>query len=113
MEATDWIREFCASITVCDADGRILAMNGAAERVFAADGGAELVGRNVLDCHPEPARTRLVELLRTGRVNAYTIEKQGRKKLIYQAPWYDDGQFAGMVELSVEIPFDLPHFVRG
>lgn len=113
MDATDWSREFSASITVCDAAGRILAMNEAAARVFAADGGADLVGRNVLDCHPEPARTQLIELLRTGRVNAYTIEKQGRKKLIYQAPWRVDGEVRGLVELSLELPAELPHFVRG
>ena len=112
MSATDWIREFPASITVCDAEGRILAMNEAAARVFAADGGAALVGRNVLDCHPEPARTKLVELLRSGRINAYTIEKQGRKKLIYQAPWTVGGELQGLVELSVELPAELPHFVR-
>jgi transcriptional regulator with PAS, ATPase and Fis domain len=112
MTTTDWIREFSASITVCDAQGTVLAMNEAAARVFAADGGAELVGRNVLDCHPEPARSKLAELLRTGRVNAYTIEKQGRKKLIYQAPWTVDGRLQGLVELSLELPAELPHFVR-
>jgi hypothetical protein len=41
-----------------------------------------------------------------------TYEKDGGEKLIYQEPWYRDGQFAGVVEISFEIPFDLPHFVR-
>ena len=44
--------------------------------------------------------------------NVYTIEKAGVKKLIYQAPWYRGGEYAGVVELSVEIPFQMPHFVR-
>ena len=35
------------------------------------------------------------------------------KKLIYQAPWYRDGAYAGFVELSLVVPFELPHFVRG
>ena len=43
--------------------------------------------------------------------NVYTIKKEV-KKLIYQTPWYADGQYAGFVELSVEIPFDMPHFIR-
>ena len=46
------------------------------------------------------------------RTNAYTIEKKGRKKFIYQAPWFRDGRYAGFVEISMEIPFDMPHFVR-
>jgi hypothetical protein len=44
--------------------------------------------------------------------NVYTIEKAGVKKLVYQAPWYQDGVYAGVVELAVEIPFKMPHFVR-
>ena len=43
---------------------------------------------------------------------AKTFEKNGIKKLIYQSPWYRDGQYAGFVELSLEIPFDMPHFIR-
>jgi hypothetical protein len=108
----DWTKEFPGAITVCGADGRILAMNDRSEEAFAADGGAGLVGTNVLDCHPEPSRTKLEGLLRAGRTNVYTIEKGGRKKLIFQAPWYRGGDFAGIVELSLEIPFDMPHFVR-
>ena len=34
------------------------------------------------------------------------------RKLIYQAPWYRDGVHAGLVELSLELPADMPHFVR-
>ncbi len=52
-------------------------------------------------------------LLATGERNVYTIEKLGVKKLIYQTPWYQDGVFAGLVELSLEIPAEMPHFVRG
>ncbi len=44
--------------------------------------------------------------------NVYTIEKKGKKKLIYQAPWFLDGAFGGLVELSLEIPFEMPHFIR-
>ena len=80
---------------------------------FADDGGAALIGTNALDCHPEPARSKLDALLASGKANVYTIEKNGVKKLIYQAPWYRDGAYAGFVELSLEIPFELPHFVRG
>jgi len=113
MTENDWVRAFPGAVTVCDRDGVILEMNERSVASFAADGGAALIGTNVLDCHPEPARAKLAALLASGKPNVYTIEKGGVKKLIYQAPWYRDGAYAGFVELSLEIPFELPHFVRG
>ena len=109
----DWAREFPGAVTVTDTAGTILYMNRRAAEVFAADGGAALVGTNVLDCHPEPSRTMLAEMLRTERPNVYTIEKKGVRKLIHQSPWYRDGRYAGFVELSLELPAEMPHFVRG
>ncbi len=112
MDMPDWIKEFPGGITVCDAAGTILEMNDKAAAIFAAEGGASLVGRNVLECHPEPARSKLKGMLESGQGNAYTIMKKGRKKLIFQSPWYRDGKYAGFVELSLEIPETMPHFVR-
>jgi transcriptional regulator with PAS, ATPase and Fis domain len=113
MNEHDWIKEFPAAITVCDAEGIILEMNDKAAKTFAADGGRKLIGSNMLDCHPEPARTKTERLLSSRERNVYTIEKNGVKKMIYQSPWYKNGEYAGFVELSLEIPFgDLPHFVR-
>ena len=105
-----WVQAFPAAITVCDTAGIILEMNDKARDTFARAG--DMVGRSVLDCHPEPARSKLAGLLATGKSNVYTIEKNGRKKLIYQSPWYKNGQFAGLVEISLELPESLPHFVR-
>jgi len=112
MSGYDWVEGFPGAVTVCDTEGRILEMNEKSREVFAADGGAALVGKNVLDCHPEPSRTKLVGMMKDERANIYTIQKGGRKKLIYQAPWYSDGVYAGFVELSLEIPWDMPHFNR-
>ena len=113
MTDYDWVRTFPGAVTVCDRKGVILQMNDRSVASFAADGGAALIGTNALDCHPEPSRSKLAGMLASGRANVYTIEKNGVKKLIYQAPWTRDGQSAGFVELSLEIPFELPHFVRG
>ena len=113
MDEGAWVKELAAAITVCDRNGVTLAMNDRAASTHAKDGGRELIGKSLVDCHPEPARSQLLELLRSGRLNAYTIEKEGVKKLIYQAPWFRDGEYQGLVELSLPIPFELPHFVRG
>jgi ABC-type branched-subunit amino acid transport system ATPase component len=58
-----WVEEFAGAVTVCDKTGVILAMNARSAALFADYGGAALIGRNLLGCHPEPARTRLRELL--------------------------------------------------
>jgi transcriptional regulator with PAS, ATPase and Fis domain len=112
MNEGDWIHEFPAAITVCDRNGIILAINAKACVSFAEDGGADLIGTNLLDCHPEPARTKVKELLQSGTSNVYTIEKGGIKKLIYQSPWYENGKYTGLVELSLPIPKEMQHFVR-
>ena len=51
-------------------------------------------------------------MLESGKGNAYTIEKGGKKKLIYQSPWYREGVYSGFVELSLEIPETMANFVR-
>jgi hypothetical protein len=33
--------------------------------------------------------------------------------MIYQTPWYKEGEVAGLVEFSLEIPESMPHYVRG
>ena len=112
MQQHQWVRELPASITVFDTKGVITEMNDRACASFADDGGAALIGTNVLDCHPEPARTVLAHLLSTGTSNCYTIEKEGKKKLIFQSPWYEEGVYRGLVEISILLPATLPHFVR-
>jgi transcriptional regulator with PAS, ATPase and Fis domain len=112
-EENKWIKEFPAAVTVSDPEGIILEMNDKAAKSMAKDGGYELIGKNMLDCHPDPARGKLERLMESRKVNVYTIEKNGIKKLIYQSPWFKDGQYAGLVEISFEIPFEMPHFVRG
>lgn len=110
-QAVDWVKEYPGAVTVCDPSGIILYMNDKAQAVFGATGGS-LIGRNVLACHPEPAKSKLAGMLASGKTNSYTIEKKGVKKLIHQAPWYRDGQYAGFVELSFEIPAEMQHYVR-
>lgn len=112
MSSNAWVKEFPSAITVCDAGGTIIAMNDRSCKSFEDDGGAALIGTHVLACHPEPARTTLGHLLESGTANTYTIEKGGKKKLIHQSPWYEGGQYRGLVEISIELPDALPHFVR-
>ena len=112
MKDTAWFEGFPGAITVTDAEGVIIVMNDQSAAQFADDGGYNLIGKNVLDCHPEPARSKLEDQLASPKKNVYTIQKHGKKRLIYQTPYFTGGKFAGLVELGLEIPDDMPHFNR-
>jgi len=112
MKHHAWVREFPISITVTDREGKIIEMNSQAAKTFEKDGGLRLIGQNVMSCHPEKAQVKLRDIMNNRKTNVYTIEKAGIKKLVYQAPWYKDGKYEGVVELAIEIPFEMPHFIR-
>ena len=61
------------AITVCDAEGNILDMNQHSADVNSH--GQKIIGYNLMNCHPEPAKTKLKGLLEHQEMNAYTIEK--------------------------------------
>jgi transcriptional regulator with PAS, ATPase and Fis domain len=107
-----WVREFSGAVTLCDSDGIVLEMNEAAAAMYREYGGRKLIGTNLFECHPEAARRKLLHLLESGERNVYTIEKNGQKKLIFQAPFHTGGKRSGMVELALEIPDHPPHFIR-
>ena len=107
-----WIKELPCAITVCDAAGLILEMNDKSCENFAKYGGAELIGKNLFDCHSEKSGHKLQDIMTKKSSNFYTIEKNGEKKLIYQTPWYKDGHYQGLVEFSFVLPDEMPHFIR-
>ena len=73
------------------------------------------------------ARGAIARILSEGATNSYTISKKGQRKLIHQTPWYketgdtardaQDGPsgrtIAGIIELSIVIPEEMPHYDRG
>lgn len=96
----------CA-ITVCDCEGIVLYQNNRSVEV-----NGDVRGRSMIPCHSERSRKIIERLLLKGENNVYTIEKRGLRKLIYQTPWYAEGKVAGLVEFSLEIPAEMPHYVR-
>lgn len=107
-----WADDMNCAVTVCDKDGIIIFMNRKSRETFCKDG-STLVGTNLFGCHPEHAQAKIRHMLATGESNSYTISKNGLKKMIYQTPWRDaNGEIAGMVEISVVIPEEMPHYVR-
>jgi transcriptional regulator with PAS, ATPase and Fis domain len=112
MVPNDWILDFPGAVIVADADDRLIGMNAEAARLLEKHDGRALIGSNVLDCHPEPARETFRLLIRDRKTNVYTTEENGKKRLIYQSPWYRDGEYAGFVELSFDIPAVIPNIQR-
>ena len=107
-----WSDEFEGAITICDLEGMITYMNETSKKQFIKYGGIDLIGTNLLDCHPEPSRSKLSEMLKTPSTNIYTIEKAGIKKMIHQSPLYENDVFSGLIEISFVLPQSLPHFIR-
>jgi transcriptional regulator with PAS, ATPase and Fis domain len=107
-----WTDSIDVAITVCDRDGLIVAMNESSKRTFAEEGGGDLIGKNLFDCHGFESAETIRRLIDRGASNTYTVEKSGVRKLICQTPWYEDGAVAGLVELSIVLPESIPHRVR-
>jgi len=111
-DSPEWFNNLSCAITICDINGIIVYMNEKASKTFEKWGGNSLIGKSLLDCHGEKSRETIARLMQNGETNSYTIEKNGIKKLIYQTPWYSNGEVSGLIEFSMEIPFEMPHFVR-
>jgi transcriptional regulator with PAS, ATPase and Fis domain len=106
----NYFNELDCAVTVCDLQGKVIYRNEKSQQTFAKH--SELMGKNLKDCHPPHAWEKILQMLQTGKSNAYTIEKNGQKKLIYQTPWSENDELKGLVEFSFIIPFDMPHYVR-
>ncbi|WP_346858395.1 hypothetical protein [uncultured Draconibacterium sp.] len=114
LEGVDvnWVDEFDGAVTVCDLEGIIVYMNQFSIRQFEKYGGEKLLGTNLLDCHPEPSKTKLKEMLAQPLENMYSTEKEGVKKIIVQKPWLRNGKFSGVVEISFQLDVNMPHLIR-
>lgn len=105
-----WAEGLSCGVTVCDLDANILYQNAKARKIFSSYG--DLTGKNIKNCHTGRSWEIITSMIQNGTSNSYTIEKNGVKKLIHQTPWYSEGKIAGLVEFSIELPQDLPHYVR-
>lgn len=106
----NWAEQLGCAITVCDKDCKILFMNERSRQTFAKHG--DIIGHDLMQYHPPRAQEIIRHMLATGETNSYTITKGGQKKLIFQTPWRKDGEIAGLVEFSIPLPQDMPHYDR-
>ena len=108
----DFFKSLNIAVTVSRKDGEILYQNDASLEV---NGDAR--GRDLMKCHNERSQQIIQHLLDDAATNVYTISKKGKKKLIYQTPWYEaengKREPAGLVEFSIILPENMPHYDRG
>lgn len=110
-EIPDWARKMNCGVTVCDRKGIVIYMNDKALKIFEKSG--DMRGRSLIPCHSERSRAMIAHMLESGESNSYTIRKGGIMKMIYQTPWRDEaGEVAGLVEISMEIPSEMPFYDR-
>jgi len=99
-----WSKEVDFPVTVCDKDGIIIAMNDKSIELFGEDGGAALLGKSLLDCHPEPSKSKLIHMLKNQLSNTYIETHSDHKRFVHEAPWYSNGEYCGLVEILIDIP---------
>lgn len=107
----DWAFGMNCAVTVCDRNGDIIYMNKLSRDTFAG-GTDRLIGQNLRGCHSERSWGIICNLLENGGTNSYTISKNGQRKMIYQTAWSENGEVCGLVEISMVIPEQMPHYQR-
>lgn len=108
----NWAEDMNCAVTVSDKSGVIVFMNRKSRETFSKNG-ETMVGRSMMPCHNPRSQEKIREMLEKGTSNSYTIEKHGVRKMIYQTPWREGGEIMGLVEISMVIPEEMPHYVRG
>lgn len=104
----DFFKGVNVAITVSDAEGIVVYQNDSSIEV-----NGDVRGKNMMGCHNERSQQIIKHMLSAAATNVYTISKKGKKKLIYQTPWYENGVVKGLVEYSMVIPEEMPHYDRG
>ncbi|MBR5028685.1 MAG: PAS sensor protein [Bacteroidales bacterium] len=104
----DFFKEVNFAVTITDKEGNVVYQNDSSVGV-----NGDVRGKNMMGCHNERSQQIIRHLLNDAATNVYTISKKGKKKLIYQTPWYENGEVCGLVELSIIITEEMPHYDRG
>lgn len=112
MEEFNWAEEIDAAVTICDTEGTVLYMNQRSRNTFSKNG-ESMVGKNLMPCHNERSQAIIRDMMENNHPHCYTISKKGQRKFIFQTPWRKDGEVKGLVEISIVLPDEMPHYDRG
>ena len=93
-----------APVVICDLNHVIVYMNPVAEKNYEKWGGADLVGKSLMDCHNEKSREaieKVVEWFKESVENniIYTFYNEKQNKVVYMVALRDDtGELIGYYE---------------
>ena len=104
--AENWAAGMDVRVTVCDLQGVIVYMNEAAVSSFQKSG-ESLIGKSIYDCHNPVSCENIRAMNQNPTVSAYTIEKDGEKRMIRQFPWIENGEHKGIIEFNFPIPVEM------
>jgi transcriptional regulator with PAS, ATPase and Fis domain len=107
-----WLDAFPGAITATDENGILTYMNKSSRERPEMQVGYDLIGQSAITCHKEPTQTKVRKLYAEQKPNIYSITKDGKKQLVYQAACFTDGTFSGIVEMVLDLPDEMPHFNR-
>ncbi|MDP2966688.1 MAG: hypothetical protein Q8N39_11750 [Pelolinea sp.] len=112
MDKNAWYEVFPGAITVTDENGIIVNMNDESRNREEMQLGFDLTGHNAITCHKEPTQSKVRKMYENQASNIYSITKNGKKQLVYQAAYFIEGKFSGIVEMVLGLPDKVPHFNR-
>ena len=75
----NWADDTNCAVTVCDTEGVVIYQN---KQSISVNG--DYRGKSMIPCHNERSKGIIARILEKGDTNAYTIEKKGIRKMIYQ-----------------------------
>lgn len=86
-----------ASVVLCDLNHIIVYMNPAAKKRYEKSGGAELVGKSLLDCHNEKSNEIIVKIVTwfadsPDNNMIYTYRNEKENKDVYMVALRDDSR---------------------
>lgn len=111
IEQFSWAEDIEGAVTVSDTEGKVIFMNKRSRETFNKPC-ETMMGKSMIPCHSEKSQSIIREMLEKNIPHCYTITKRGKRKLIYQTPWRENGEVRGLVEFSFVLPDDMPHYDR-
>lgn len=76
-------------------------MNDLAAEGFKDAGGINLIINSAILWHTEPTRFKVKKSMRLPHQTSISLKKNGKREMVYHAPYYVEGQFAGYIELCL------------
>lgn len=86
-----------SAVVLCNLEHKIIYMNPVAKDRYKKYGGADLVGKSILDCHNEKSRNIIINVVewfaqRTDNNIVYTYSNEKENKDVYMVALRDDNK---------------------